>query len=135
MMNDQHAHVCLGHRADNRIVIPETCLAQNKAALLVPYMIVLSSVLLVRPAFAQEFGRLSPVQEPPGPCENPFGDCPGDITTQFDAGGTGHAAVGRERVARTASVAPSFSGPPAGSALGRPQRGNLRRTMDMPINA
>jgi hypothetical protein len=64
MMNDQHARVCLGHRADNRSMIRERCLAQGKAALLVPYMIVLSSVLLVRSALAQEFGRLSSEEEP-----------------------------------------------------------------------
>ena len=57
MMKDQHARVCLGHRPENRITIRERCLLQGRAALLAPYVILLSSVLLVRTALAQEFGH------------------------------------------------------------------------------
>ena len=63
MMKDQHARVCLGHRAENRIMIRDRRLLQGKAALLPPFVIVLSSVLLVRPVLAQDFGQLSRVQE------------------------------------------------------------------------
>ena len=59
MMKDQHARVCLGHRAENRIMIRDRRLLQGKAALLPPFVIVLSSVLLVRPVLAQDFGQLS----------------------------------------------------------------------------
>ena len=60
MMKDQHARVCLGHRAEIRIMIRDRRLLQGKAALLPPFVIVLSSVLLVRAALAQECQTVVP---------------------------------------------------------------------------
>src|SRR5271157_5239031 len=94
MMKDQHARVCLGHRADNRIMIRERCLLHGKAALLAPYVIVLSSILLVRPVLAQEFGRLSRVQEPSEPWDNPLGDSQPNIAVNAIRAGQGAAPSG-----------------------------------------
>ena len=107
MMKDQHTRVCLGHRAENRIMIRARCLLQGRAALLAPYVILLSSVLLVRAAIAQEFGRLSPVQEPTGPWENPFGDSPPNIAINALREGQGAAPSGADVV----SVLPQFPPP------------------------
>ena len=135
MMNNQHGPVCLGHRAENRIMIRDRRLLQGKAALVPPLVIVLSSVLLVRPALAQDFGQLSRVQEPSEPWDNPFGDSPPNIAINALREEQGAAPSARGRRVRTTSVSPSLSHSPVGSALGRPQCRNLRKNMGMPTNA
>ena len=107
MMKDQHARVCLGHRAENRIMIRDRRLLQGKAALLPPFVIVLSSVLLVRPVLAQDFGQLSRVQEPSEPWDNPFGDSPPNIAINALREGQGTAPSGADVV----SVLPQFPPP------------------------
>jgi len=107
MMKDQHAHVCLGHRAENKIMIRDRRLLQGKAALLPPFVIVLSSVLLVRPVLAQDFGQLSRVQEPSEPWDNPFGDSPPNIAINALREGQGAAPSGADVV----PVLPQFPTP------------------------
>jgi len=107
MMKDQHAGVCLGHRADNGIMIRERCMLQGKAALLAPYAIVLSSILLVRPVFAQEFGRLSRAQGPSERWDNPLGDCPPNFAVNTIRAGQGAVSSG----ANVVPVLPEFPPP------------------------
>ena len=108
MMNNQHGPVCLGHRAENRIMIRDRRLLQGKAALVPPLVIVLSSVLLVRPALAQDFGQLSRVQEPSEPWDNPFGDSPPNIAINALREEQGAAPSGADIGVRTTSVSPPF---------------------------
>ena len=105
MMNDQHARVCLGHRAENRIT--SGILLRKARPHCTALVIVLPSVLLVRPALAQEFGRLSPVQEPSEPWDSPFGDSPPNIAANAIREGQGAAPSG----ANVAPVLPQFPPP------------------------
>lgn len=110
MIGDQRAYVRFGHRADNRIA---KSLAQGKAVLLLPeiYMIVLSSVFLVRPVLAQDLAYSSQMQEPLGPWGNPSGG--GSINTASDTiwEGNGAAFDGGQLsdVARLPQVVPFIS--------------------------
>ncbi|MEN6367785.1 MAG: DUF1207 domain-containing protein [Thermoguttaceae bacterium] len=109
MIGDQRAYVRLGHRADNRIA---KSLAQGKAILLLPeiYMIVLSSVFLVRPVLAQDLAYSSPMRESSGPFDNPFDDRPVSTAgnTIWEREGAAFDSGQLPDVARLPQVVPSI---------------------------
>jgi hypothetical protein len=118
VIGDQHAHLRLGHRANHGIAIPQKSFVQRKAVLSLPAvsMIVLTSVLLVRPVSAQEPGTLPSVPEPLGPWSNPSAGNP--ATTASNTIWEGPSAAfdgGQLPGAAGAPQVEPFSGPPLGN--------------------